>query len=603
MSGKLKKIVFAVAGLLIVTVFARFIINSPVTSSIPDVPTSGTISEAVEEQIIEARKKARRSPSQKNLGHLGMVFHSAAFYTDAVTCYELAIGKDENNWVWHYYLGYLYTEMSESDLVIQAFNRVIELREDAYLAWYYCAEEYMNRGEIDKAEEYFSKIIEAPSQTFTEFELTRKDNFPLSIYAKYNLARVYQSSGKNAEAERQLMETIQLHRNYGPAYRLLGNIYSIQGNTSLGEQFTLAANDLMVYSPPVDVLIDQLALISRSELYLQKKIDEAINSIYSEWALRLINRAMIYFSDNKYLVSKAMRVNMWLNNYGDALGLVDKHISLSDGDYTELYSMGYTLYNKDLFEPSLKYWEKVQVMQPGNEQIKKHLAVCYYKTGKVEEAKAVINKILEAHPDDFNELADITHIIFFEFGSPQEASPYLSMLERFIPGHPKVQKMLAVYAYQNSDLDRAIQLYSSSFEGDPTDLQTARELGRIMERKQDWSGVINFYRNALQYHPNDPQLIERLGSIRILCPVEDLRNVAEGIFYSERAFLHNESQIGTKINAGRSLAMGYAMSGDKNSATTIIGMTLDMARKENFPQNNIADLENVARLISQMQPI
>jgi tetratricopeptide (TPR) repeat protein len=104
-----KKILFTAGGFIILVsaIILYVTIHNTNQSDIPEIGDSDNLSQAVKEQISDALKKARRKPSASNLGNLGMVYNSCANYTQAAECYQLAIEKDNSNWKWNYYLGYL----------------------------------------------------------------------------------------------------------------------------------------------------------------------------------------------------------------------------------------------------------------------------------------------------------------------------------------------------------------------------------------------------------------------------------------------------------------------------------------------------------------
>jgi len=162
-------------------------------------------------------------------------------------------------------------------------------------------------------------------------------SYPGSIFDK----------GQMDLAESTLKEIIMNNRSFGPAYRLLGNLYSISGDTNLSNRYTTRANDLVAFAPPVDTLVDRLVLLSRSELYLLKKIDEAESSIYPEWAMKLVNHAMEYLPDNKYLFSKAIKICLMLDLDQQAGAYIDQHISFFKDNFTEMYNMGMLFFQKD----------------------------------------------------------------------------------------------------------------------------------------------------------------------------------------------------------------------------------------------------------------
>jgi len=108
-----------------------------------------------------------------------------------------------------------------------------------------------------------------------------------------------------------------------------------------------------------------------------------------------------------------------------------------------------------------------------------------------------------------------------------------------------------------------------------------------------WDKAIANYRKALEYHPNEPFLLERLGTLLVTCPDPKLRNISEGKDICERAFINTASHSVTLISAGRSLAIAYAVLGDKKNASKIIRMTLNLTKRENVPSAYIDDLRNL----------
>jgi tetratricopeptide (TPR) repeat protein len=143
-------------------------------------------------------------------------------------------------------------------------------------------------------------------------------------------------------------------------------------------------------------------------------------------------------------------------------------------------------------------------------------------------------------------------------------------------------------------------MYEASFKGDQEDLTTIRYLGNLLIRQLMWDRAMGLYREALEYHPNDPFLLERLGTLLVTCPDPTLRNIKEGKDYSERAFIHTTSRSITLISAGRSLALAYAELGDKQNARSIINMTINIARAENISQAYQQELENISQGIQSL---
>jgi hypothetical protein len=123
----------------------------------------------------------------------------------------------------------------------------------------------------------------------------------------------------------------------------------------------------------------------------------------------------------------------------------------------------------------------------------------------------------------------------------------------------------------------------------------------LLTGQRNWNKSIKTYRAALDVYPNDPYFLERLGTLLIVCPDPSLKNPEEGKMYAERAFLHTSSTSLTKISSGRNLALAYVMLGDKQNATRVIDMTIQLAKSENYAQENVAELEQVSAQIQAMK--
>lgn len=569
-------------------------------SQIPDIAEYQNLLTPARNQLEDALQKAQRNPSAENLGKLGMVSHSCANYDQAAHCYKLAIRRKKSEWLWYYYLGYLSMEMGDSNAVIENFNRVIERNPNIYLAWFYIGEGYRNLRVNDEAEKSFVKIIDTQNSHVASEATTRIDHFPLDVYAKFQLSRIYFETGRLDLAEKTLNEIIQAFQTFGPAYRLLSNLYSTNGDMLLSKRYEERANDQLVYSPPVDTLADRLVLLSRSEFFLLKMIDEAQRNMHSEWALRLVDNAIQYIPDNKYVISKALKIFMWTELDEKAIVLTDKHLSYFQEDFTELYNVGILFFMNGLYRQTIDYFALALDIKPEDIGIQEKLAISYWSVGEKQRSYELINEMLENNPKNPEVQAVIANMLYYNFKDTEKASGYLPGLLSAAPSNPTVQKLSAGITEKNGDFQKAIALYESSIRGNPEDITTIRFLGTSLTNHGMWGKSISHYKEALEYHPNDPYFLERLGTLLIGCPDTSLRDIYEGKYYLERAFLHMSTPPSTLVYAGRGLAFAYANLGEKDNANKTIIETMGIAQGANFSQsyqNELRDLYDAIQVI------
>ena len=248
----------------------------------------------------------------------------------------------------------------------------------------------------------------------------------------------------------------------------------------------------------------------------------------------------------------------------------------------------------------MKYLIIARELKPQDVDIQNSLAICYWYMGDKQKSQEILDEVILANQENPEVLANVMNLMF-DLGEDENARSHLNSLKHLAPEHPKVLNMSAGIAEQEGNYQEAIRLYESSFKNDPEDLSTIRFLGNLLFRQKMWEKYIKHFRTALEYHPNDPYLLERLGTMLVSCPDPAWRNTLEGRDYSERAFIHTTSRSITLISAGRSLALAYAELGDKQNATTVIRMTINIARRDNISESYQKDLENISRRIQTLE--
>jgi tetratricopeptide (TPR) repeat protein len=600
---KIKKVaIFVSAGVIglgIIFLVIKFVLDNKDRKLIPKLPDFAVLSEPIKEQLSLANKKARRNPTADNIGNLGMAYHSCAMYDLAAQCYQLAIRKDRSKWIWSYYLGYLDQEMGDARGASENFKVVIGKNPKVYLGWYYLGKAYENMSSGDLAEEAFNKIAYL-NNNITDFKTVRVNYFPLPTKAKFELARIYLNTRRYDKAEKILTDIIQRNHTIGPVYRLLGDVYSAKGDSSLSRKYIIRAKDLPVTSPFVDTLADKLALMSRSELYLPKQIDESLNSANNSWSIMLINIALKYLPENKFLISKSIKYFLSLGTGSDALPYLDKHFNEYKNDFNEMVEVADLLFKKGFYLQSERYYLQAKNLKPENNELQASFALSYWKADKRDSAIMIMNKLYEKNKSDSRVLANEVDFML-KLGEKEKAKTFLSKLKQVAPSDPKVPKLTGMIAETEGNQKSAILFYEEAFKGDPSDLETTRKLGYLLIEQKLWRKAINMLRISLEQHPNEPFLLERLGTLLISCPDKELRNLKEGLELSERAFSHIASSSNILILSGKSLAMGYATLGDFQRATFYINTTLNIARDENMPQSYMEELMRLADAIKQFR--
>ena len=598
MNKKKKSILMVTGGIIclaIIVLILKFIIDLPYRSKLPDIPDLKGSSAPLTEQILSASIKAHRNPSADNMGKLGMIYHSSAYYDKSAQCYSLACKRDKSEWIWSYYLGYLDQEMGESDKSIENFRDVIKVNPANYHAWYYVGEGYRNLGENYKAEVAYQKVANLQEKSNPEKATTRNDYFPLRAYAMFQLSRIYINSDRINLAELTLKQILQFHRSFGSAYRFLASVYRLKGDSVQSKYNIVRANDLVDFTPPVDTIIDKLALLSKSDLYLLKQIDFAEKGFYLEWELAIVKNGLKQLPENRYLISKAIKLFLKMDLGKQALPYLDKHINLYKDDFNELKDVADLLYEKGFNSQSLLYYNQAVKLKPEDIEIQSSIVLCLWNAGMKQIAFHQFSDFLEKHKDNIDALTSGVSF-FIKVGDRKNAIIYLDKLKHISPDNPKVKKFSGMIAENDGKIPEAVALYESSFNSDPYDLTTIRYLGNILIRNKMWDKAINHYKRALTYYPNEPEILERLGTLLVSCPDTKMRDYKIGKEYSERAFINKGCTSEVLISAAKSLAEAYYGLGDNRNASIFMNIAISLAKNQNSSRDYIANLEEKLKL-------
>jgi tetratricopeptide (TPR) repeat protein len=115
-----------------------------------------------------------------------------------------------------------------------------------------------------------------------------------------------------------------------------------------------------------------------------------------------------------------------------------------------------------------------------------------------------------------------------------------------------------------------------------------------------WKEYIEFLKEAINYNPNNPDLLEELSAVLINCPDNSLRNYDEGIKYSIRAFTNTKSSSNVVLSSGKNLAFALATKGDKQNALNILERTMNIDQNVGVPENLKQELNQLHQAIQNL---
>ena len=561
---------------------------------LPKMPDVKNLSIGLKEQIIMANKVVAKKWSADNLGYLGMVYYSSNYYDRAAKCFDLAAEKSRKDWRWNYYLAFLKIELGESEIALNHLKRVLEINPDVTLATYRLAAIYRQKNKSEEAKTLLKELLERRLSDFRLPTTERTAYYPLPNYARYLLSRIYTDEKNYGEAEKELKKIISKDKTFGPAYKQLGLVYSAMGDSVKSDEYTVRSNDLVLYVDPVDTLMDRLALMSKSEIFLLKQVDNAINGFDSRWTYEILRVALENIPNNKYLIAKAVRqmMNMGLGHL--VTSYLDQHFDDFKDSWSEMQSTAIALSDAGFKKEAQRFFRQAMLQNPTNIKAKSTLAGLMHQKGGMEnQAYEYMQKLLKEFPDDENVLEDAI-FMFISMNKETEAKVYLMRLENLTPNSAPLLSLKGYQKEVEGSWKKAIAFYEASLFKDEGSEFLVNRVGAIYERLQEWQKAITFYQQALKSFPNRSDLQERLGAILVNCPDEQLINLPEGINNAERAFYNSIYTLPVKVSAARTLAIAYHISGDDSQSGYYFNQAIQLAKKAKLAPEYIQSLAQLA---------
>jgi tetratricopeptide (TPR) repeat protein len=293
--------------------------------------------------------------------------------------------------------------------------------------------------------------------------------------------------------------------------------------------------------------------------------------------------------DNKFVVSKGVKILLLRGLDKMALPLLDKHLRDFGDDINELRMVADILLKRSLYEQALRYYNQALKLKPGDLDLQLGSILCLGSTGSKKQALEAMDALESGNNNNTKVLTDGVYTLVL-IGEREKGLAYLNHLKQIAPSDPKVLQLWGLAMEQSGDSLKALALYERSFNGNPDDFTTARYLGDLLMQMKLWEKAEEHFRISLQHFPNEPYMLEKMGNLLVLCPDSKLLNPEEGREYSERAFIHKSSPPMTVISAGRSLSKAYALLGEKEKAYKYMNITINLARREKAPPQVLENL-------------
>lgn len=395
-------VVVAAATLAAVSVGVSTWRRSSALAALPPSPEVSRHPVALQEHLAAADRAARAAgASVDTIGALCRAYHADLFYDEAIRCYRVVEDLGVHGGPWTHARALVHAARGDDGAAAAALRHVTLTAPDFSPAWWQLGELGFKAGRRDEARTAWERAAALPEPTRPAAqpgEPTRAAAAPIAAYATLGLARLALTDGQ-ADRARTLLEDLTAKTpRFGPAFRLLGSVYTALNRSDDASRAVRQADRLPAIDPYVDPLYETLARESRSATFLLQQASTADPATQGAWREHLIRRALQYdptSSDALFELASLLRA---LKRFDEALRLLQDYSRRVPGDFQAVAAIGRNLSGLERFAEAEGVLRRA-LMGADDANTRYDLGVVLDRLGRVPEAIAEYEHALARSPN------------------------------------------------------------------------------------------------------------------------------------------------------------------------------------------------------------
>jgi tetratricopeptide (TPR) repeat protein len=573
-------------------------------ASIPDFPDCAGHPPPVVEYLKATYSQAMDQPaSDEAVGKLGMAFHAHDFYDAAAACYKRAEELNPNEWRWTYYTSLLNEGLGNTKAVIEALKIVVEKQPACSMAWFRLGNSYMKAQSFQDADHAFRQVLQLPEETspiIAGVRVPANGAFPLKAYAILQLARTLFLQKHLADARSLLAEVIGANTRFGPAQRLLGDVYYEMGEEEEAANWRKRADDLDSYVPPADVLYEALVLCSRNTDFITRQINIAMRWSNYEWTVALLNHILAYDPHNgEALTSK---INVLLDTHKiDELGpLVVAYGEQFKSDEQALLEMAKYLRRWGQYDATVTLLKRILTRNPRNVEAHVEYVRLMKMFWQYDKGIQYCTDFLATDPQNAPIRVELVDLLI-QTGELDKAEEELKAEQRLYPDVETASMMLGRMARKKGDAGNAVRHFQRALAANPRKSAIQLELGKYLLELRRWNDAAKHWQKALQASPNNIDFAGQYALLLAACPDASVRDGKKALEISARIKPLKKQTFEQDIRCATAIAAAYAEMQQYDNALSVAREYLELS--ENYGKTEyIGQMQAFVKLFESRKP-
>lgn len=387
---------------------------------------------------------------------------------------------------------------------------------------------FLNDGDFDNAEAVYS---------------TLRRQFPDFYLSHFYLAKVYAAQNRFFDAERELLQTIELNPDViEPRFDLINLYQSAPGNnTDTVSQIIAIYQDILEMDPE-----NIRAKLELGLLYEQNDMPDKAEFIFSALAEEsfgndklLRKMVQLYMEPEKYQEAGILLENILEYTMEDAGGDVSELYYIAGIAFHETRQMekavrhlkqvsresifyqkaalhiAYLYLEQDRVADAMAHLETVIRNVPGATEIIFYLGALYEENNDYQRAETLFKRGLTLKPDDAQYLFRLG-VIYDKQGNKSDAIEKMKQVIKLKPDHFNALNYLGyTYAEMKIHLKEAERLIREALKYKPDDAYITDSLGWVYFQKGNYRQALIYLEKTVELSSEtpDPVLLEHLGDV------------------------------------------------------------------------------------------
>lgn len=238
----------------------------------------------------------------------------------------------------------------------------------------------------------------------------------------------------------------------------------------------------------------------------------------------------------------------WKNLKEGKVNLAYENFRQSNSRDTKLYTaFGYVYLLKRKYSMAKRNFFKSLELDPENFQAHVGIATLHEVLKEKKDAFRIYANLLSKYPENpwikiRYEFIKSTETQFFllkseEFSSADDGEGYIANLKEasyYSPELTDIKLKIGDHYFNNSDYENSIKFYENALENHPNNIVILEKLATTYEKNEKYDSAIVFYKRLLKIKPGDIDITNRINDMKIKFHEVNLPVKFKNIFFKEK---------------------------------------------------------------------